>query len=415
MSGVVISSPTFFNVHLTHIFTVVDMLVPMTNARRYIALTLTVLIAIHYILGMLRDDYTQLSYLRNLREQLAHRHKEPQSQTTSNSRQLSKNATAIQAAPLSYQRRANATFVFLCRNNDVNEVVSSMQQMEDRFNRRYNYPWVFLNEEPFTDEFKRRVSMLTDAPVSFGLIPQEHWYQPDWIDEDRARRGRLQLMAQGIIYGGSVPYRNMCRFNSGFFFKHELLQQYRYYWRVEPGVQFFCDMNYDPFVFMEENDKIYGFTISLVEWEPTIATLWPTVKEFIALHPEYVQQDNSLGYLSDNGGDSYNLCHFWSNFEISDMDFWRGEAYQKFFEYLESRGGFYYERWGDAPVHSIAASLFARKDQVHFFRDIGYRHAPFQHCPSGDAWEKGRCSCDPNDSFDYAPNSCIRNYEALFS
>jgi hypothetical protein len=33
----------------------------------------------------------------------------------------------------------------------------------------------------------------------------------------------------------------------------------------------------------------------------------------------------------------------WSNFEIADMDFWRGEAYQKFFEYLDSTGGFYYE------------------------------------------------------------------------
>jgi hypothetical protein len=33
----------------------------------------------------------------------------------------------------------------------------------------------------------------------------------------------------------------------------------------------------------------------------------------------------------------------WSNFEIADMDFWRGEAYQAFFQYLESKGGFYYE------------------------------------------------------------------------
>jgi hypothetical protein len=106
----------------------------------------------------------------------------------------------------------------------------------------------------------------------------------------------------------------------------------------------------------------------------------------------------------------------WSNFEIADLDFWRSEAYSKFFDYFESKGGFYYEvhaasasrvdwlilflqRWGDAPVHSIAASLFARKDQVHFFSDIGYRHSAFQHCPEGDDWSKGRCSCDPSDSF----------------
>lgn len=58
-----------------------------------------------------------------------------------------------------------------------------------------------------------------------------------------------------------------------------------------------------------------------------------------------------------------------------------------------------FKRWGDAPVHSIAASLFARKDQIHFFSDVGYRHDPFQHCPNGDEWKKGRCSCDPKDSF----------------
>ena len=49
-----------------------------------------------------------------------------------------------------------------------------------------------------------------------------------------------------------------------------------------------------------------------------------------------------------------------------------------YFDHLDKAGGFYYERWGDAPVHSIGAALFARKDQIHFFDDIGYRHEPFQ-------------------------------------
>ena len=33
----------------------------------------------------------------------------------------------------------------------------------------------------------------------------------------------------------------------------------------------------------------------------------------------------------------------WSNFEIADMDFWRGEAYSRFFDHLDRAGGFYYE------------------------------------------------------------------------
>jgi Glycolipid 2-alpha-mannosyltransferase len=33
----------------------------------------------------------------------------------------------------------------------------------------------------------------------------------------------------------------------------------------------------------------------------------------------------------------------WSNFEIADMDFWRGPAYTDFFNFLDATGGFYYE------------------------------------------------------------------------
>jgi hypothetical protein len=59
------------------------------------------------------------------------------------------------APTFSYRRRANATFVLLCRNSDLGGAVSSIQQLEDRFNREYKYPWVLLNEEPFTEEFKK--------------------------------------------------------------------------------------------------------------------------------------------------------------------------------------------------------------------------------------------------------------------
>jgi len=70
-----------------------------------------------------------------------------------------------------------------------------------------------------------------------------------------------------------------------------------------------------------------------------------------------------MGFISDNGGEEYNLCHcklpipvqavivridisyltVWSNFEIADMDFWRSPAYTAYVDYLETSGGFYYE------------------------------------------------------------------------
>ncbi|KAG8823103.1 alpha 1,2-mannosyltransferase 2.4.1 [Serendipita sp. 400] len=308
---------------------------------------------------------------------------------------------------------ANATFVILVRNHELPAIIKSLKQMEYSFNHQYHYPYVFLNDEPFTDEFKEWTSNVVSSKVEYGVIPHDHWYQPDHIDEDKAKANRDEMERNGVIYGGSVSYRNMCRFNSGFFFRHKLLQKYRYYWRVEPGVEFFCDVDEDPFVFLQENKKVYGFTISLYEFESTVQTLWETTKEFIKENPQYVANDNALEFVSDPYGESYNLCHFWSNFEIADMDFWRSEAYMKYFEYLDSKGGFYYERWGDAPVHSIGVSLFARKDQIHFFKPIGYRHEPFQHCPQGDIHRKGKCWCDQRDNFDYQPSSCTGRFEYI--
>jgi hypothetical protein len=51
-------------------------------------------------------------------------------------------------------------------------------------------------------------------------------------------------------------------------------------------------------------------------------------------------------------------------------------------------------------VHSIAAALFTNKRDLHFFREIGYEHNPYTHCPKeNDLWERGKCQCDQTRSF----------------
>lgn len=63
-----------------------------------------------------------------------------------------------------------------------------------------------------------------------------------------------------------------------------------------PDVKFFCDLDYDPFLIMQDQKKLYGasfslspltsysfcyysgFTVSLYEYEATIPTLWNAVK-----------------------------------------------------------------------------------------------------------------------------------------
>lgn len=71
------------------------------------------------------------------------------------------------------------------------------------------------------------------------------------------------MAKDGVIYGGSESYRHMCRFNSGFFYEQEPLLKYDFYWRVEPGIDMYCDIDFDPFLLMQANNKTYGFTIAL--------------------------------------------------------------------------------------------------------------------------------------------------------
>lgn len=124
---------------------------------------------------------------------------------------------------------------------------------------------------------------------------------------------------------------------------------------------------------MLDGGKKYGFVLSLYEYGDTIKTLWDTTKEWMKLHPEHLAEDKTMlnHFLSDNNGESYNLCHFWSNFEIGALSLWRSEAYRSYFDFLDNAGGFMRERWGDAPVHSIAAGLLLKPSELHFFREIG--------------------------------------------
>ena len=55
-----------------------------------------------------------------------------------------------------------------------------------------------------------------------ALVPKDHWSVPEWIDEEKAKRAREDMEQRNIIYGGSLPYRHMCRFQSGFFWRHEM-------------------------------------------------------------------------------------------------------------------------------------------------------------------------------------------------
>lgn len=224
-------------------------------------------------------------------------------------------------------------------------------------------------------------------------IPAAHWDIPSWINPTLYNSSKQLLADKGVQYSTLDSYHQMCRWNSGLFYQHPALATVQYYWRVEPKVHFFCDVDYDVFRYMADHNKTYGFTLSLLDSPDSVATLWPETLKFLADNPQYEVANNARGFLEEEKEKGHNkvthgysTCHFWSNFEVANLDLWRGKAYTEYFAHLDKAGGFFYERWGDAPVHSVAVGLFEDKSRVHWFRDIGYQHVPFFNCPNN-----GKC------------------------
>ncbi len=300
--------------------------------------------------------------------------------------------------------KENAVILILCRNSDMGGIISSIENFEKRFNNKFKYPYVFLNDQEFTEEFKKKLTDVCKNRVAFGKVDDEIWQMPKNIDINLAKKNWQEMKLKGVPYADVQSYHNMCRFFSRSFYKHPLLQSYDYYWRIEPDVSFHCDITEDPFILMRTKNIEYGFVILIKEFMDSIPSLFSNTIDFLSKNRNFIKPGNYFNFMFEDG--KYNGCHFWSNFEIASFKFFRSEIYNKYVDYLESKNGFYYERWGDAPVHSLAVTLFLDKSKIHFFEEIGYSHSGITHCP-----RLGKnCDCQVSDSIDFNDLSCLTKY-----
>ncbi|KAJ1986465.1 hypothetical protein EDC05_006283 [Coemansia umbellata] len=311
----------------------------------------------------------------------------------------------------------NGCFVLVTRTISLTKVRRTMFDVEKRFNNRFNYPYVFLSEQPFSETFQRSVRKMTNASVIFGLINGEYWQYPEWINMDRAERAAEAWADANDVSADRSGWRHMVRFWAAPVAMHPALHQFKYMWRLEPGSHYTCDFTYDPFDYMQSHGLSYGFAISMEAMPDTVPTLWDAALEYI--QSSKPQGENSLGWLiSQPTWKSqylhYNRCEFLTNFELVDLDFIRSEEYQQLFDYLDRKSGIYYEHWTDASIRSLAVALLLAPSKVRWFDDVGYKHDLLNNCPAG-ANRQMRCHCDPSKSSHLVPMSCSARWNLTAS
>jgi alpha 1,2-mannosyltransferase len=320
-------------------------------------------------------------------------------------------------------RKLKAAMVTFVRNGQLEKTRYTIRSLEDSFNRDRNYPYVILSDQELTDEFKEKVQAMTKATVLFSDIPDELWGYPAHTDQNKASKAREDMA--DTISGDSEDYRFQSRFMSGPLYDHPAIKELDYYWRFEVGSEYVCPLDFDPFQYMHDKGKKISFSITLFEYKETIPTIWKTVNEFIEANGELAvgnKKDGAMNFVKTEDGD-YNLCHFWGNFQIASVAFFRSKGYKAFFNHIDQSNGIFYERWGDFVIQTLAAVVLLRKDEIHHWEDIGYRIDNFLHCPNDKNGRFGvstgdgsqgwlRCSCKPHENFDWNSFSCLRQWNS---
>lgn len=150
--------------------------------------------------------------------------------------------------------------------------------------------------------------------------------------------------------------------------------------------------NSDPFIEMARANKTYGFTIAVKELRETVPNIFRYASAYKRVHnltsqglwemfiepppedskpiptddPRYkpplpeeiLKTEPGRGLLPDVDpeameNETYNMCHFWSNFEIARLDWFRSQAYEDFFQMMDRSGGFWMERVRFTIIHFI--------------------------------------------------------------
>jgi hypothetical protein len=135
-----------------------------------------------------------------------------------------------------------AAITILCRDKDLDGVKHSLSSFEPYFNSKFNYPYVFINEKPFSEEFKTDIlstvmkyrgnSINIPPRIIYSVIPPKDWDYPEFIDRARAKENLDKSKKSWTIsYGGLESYRFMIRYFSGPFFHNPDLAEFDYYWR----------------------------------------------------------------------------------------------------------------------------------------------------------------------------------------
>ena len=247
--------------------------------------------------------------------------------------------------------RPKAAVYYLVQPSRIHSVRDSLKALDTYFNNRFQYPVIIFHERNFSANHRAQLKEVTTSNLYFQLI---EFKIPDFIVQPFPK----------INCNASIGYNHMCRFHSLCVYEQPVMKQLEYTWRLDDDTFILSNINQDIFRFMSDNDLVYGYTFIMSDAKRCVQHLWTNVTSYI--------RENHIKTHFFNKWTEPNM--YYNNFEVSATKLWYSTEYKEYINMIDRTGGIYYNRWGDAPIKSIAVSMFVPENKTHCFCDVKYRH-----------------------------------------
>ena len=345
---------------------------------------------------------------------------------------------------------------------DQQDIYLTVESIQSKFNNWFGYSWVFLSKdgsEYTNNKFMSKIGDLIQSDttdVKFETITSDYLNQePDWIDVNKIADSQIRL--SGLEFGDSQFYRSINRYMVGYLPQETFMDEFDWVWRIEPGFQLLCDIDYDLFRWMQDRNQIFGFLISYMEpHKEKVENLWKIFKKFAE---DFKSEKDIVDFGKNNfqfntefkdfsnekdekkrkelekdaakkgfgtGTSDYNRCQYVSNFQIVNINFFKSKPFIELFKRLDKEGGFYYHGWSASSVTTLAINLLLKRDQIYFFDNVGFQLSShsltstsqitsisrnFYNCPIDDAtYREYNCHCDQGLDFTFMKDSCTAKF-----
>ena len=149
------------------------------------------------------------------------------------------------------------------------------------------------------------------------------------------------------------------------------MAHFKYYWRLDTHSEISTKVDFDVFELMQKQNKKYGFAMlnvdppKLVKYMDVWSANFMKTNKLTIADPKWFEEMVTTRQYAGRS------LHFWNNFELVDLQWITSSDVLRYSRHMDTVGGIYSYRWGDAPLRTCALCVAPRLVRMCFPCEYG--------------------------------------------